>query len=443
MRPSTHLITLILALTVVSIIIGFWLSALNSLLLLLWGALIFAVLVDMVCSVPPKRLGVDAVLPSQGFVGQKIDLVAKIVARKGILPKNLAMRLDTPISFVSDAEFMPLYGKDKSIASNAKNIEITASLLPTKRGEFKVSHLWLKWASRFSLLEFIIALPIDKSLDIIPDISPVLSGAIYTQMYPLAGGQKDMKTRGDGSEFHQLREFSPGMDPRSIDWKRSARMRNLIVRETRVERNHQIILCIDSGRLMAEQLGEMSKLDRAINSALAVCWASGIAGDNVGFYSFDSRPRIFIPASPGRNAFSRIQRTCAQMQYDAQETNHTLGLTQLATKLKKRSLVIIFSDFVDTITAQLMMENMQVLTRQHLIVYIALKDPILDKLTKPENLGFEPIARAVSAHNIIEERRAVLEKLDRMGVLCLDSTPEMLTTNLITRYIDIKLRGMI
>ncbi|WP_182418975.1 DUF58 domain-containing protein [Bartonella sp. HY038] len=437
MRPSIHLITLVLGLTVATIIVAFWFSSLSWLLPFFWAVLMGVLVIDALVSLPPKRIGLIADLPKQGFVGQDIELVAQIFVQKDVLPKDLVMRLDLPLVLVGKPEF------NLSYEQGAKETASRATLLPTKRGKFKIPALWLKWSSKLSLLEFLISFPINKTIDIVPDISPVLSGAIYTQIYPLAGGQKDMKTRGDGSEFHQLREFSAGMDPRSIDWKRSARTRSLIVRETRIERNHQIVLCIDSGRLMAEQLATVSKLDCAINSALAMCWASGIAGDNVGFYSFDSRPRIFIPPAPGRNAFSRIQKTCAQMQYETRETNHTLGLTQLATKLKKRSLVIIFSDFVDTITAELMIENMQVLTRQHLVVYIAMKDPILDKMTKPEVLGLEPIARAVSAHNIIEERRAVLEKLNRMGVLCLDSAPELLTTNLISRYIDIKLRGMI
>jgi uncharacterized protein (DUF58 family) len=193
------------------------------------------------------------------------------------------------------------------------------------------------------------------------------------------------------------------------------------VRETRAERNHQVILCIDSGRLMAEQLAGAPKLDRAINAALAMCWASGLAGDLVGLYSFDSRPRLFIPASPGRAAFPRLQAACAGLRYETQETNHTLGLTHLSGRLKRRSLVVVFSDFVDSITAELMVENIQVLARHHL----------------------DAIARSVSARQILHERRAVLEKLSRLGVLCLDSTPEALTTDLVARYIEIKSRELI
>ena len=104
------------------------------------------------------------------------------------------------------------------------------------------------------MFEIIGTWPLNHSLSVVPDISPILSGQINTRMLPLMAGQKDMQLRGEGSEFHQLRDYVAGMDPRSIDWKRSARMRSLVARETRAEKNHQIMLCLDSGHLMTERL---------------------------------------------------------------------------------------------------------------------------------------------------------------------------------------------
>ena len=115
----------------------------------------------------------------------------------------------------------------------------------------------------------------------------------------------------------------------------------------------------------------------------------------------------------------------------------------LSGRLKRRSLIVIFSDFVDTITAELMIENIQVLARHHFVVYVALRDPMLGKLIEPEETTLDAVARSVAARQILHERRAVMEKLARLGVLCLDSTPEALTSDLIARYIEIKSREMI
>lgn len=439
MRPSSRLIALVLILTAMTVIVSVWRSDMNLPLLILWLALSALTVIDLALSAFSGRVKVQVDMPPQGFVGQTARLTVEIAPHRRSLPSGIEMRLDLAPELATPENTRPAILP----ASDGRQVKSSIDLGLSRRGQYAVHNLWLKWPSRLKLLDMIARLPIKKEITVIPDVSPVLSGAIQTQILPLESGQKDLRLRGEGSEFHQLREFAAGMDPRSIDWKRSARMRSLVVREMRAERNHQIILCVDSGRLMAEQLAGLSKLDRAINAALAMCWAAGLAGDLVGFYSFDSRPRLFVPALPGRPAFPRLQTLCAQLRYETQETNHTLGLTHLSGRLKRRSLIVIFSDFVDTITAELMIENIQVLARHHFIVYVALRDPMLSRLTEPEEMTPDTIARSVAARQILQERRAVLEKLARLGVLCLDSTPEALTTDLVARYIEIKSREMI
>ncbi|MGM4910488.1 DUF58 domain-containing protein [Rhizobium sp. 768_B6_N1_8] len=435
MRPSSLLIALVLAMAALTAIVSVWWRDMSVPLLVAWVVLAAVTTGDLVISALSGGMAVDVDLPQQGFVGHSMPLTVGISRQKGKLPEGIDIRIDAAPELI--------IGERRMERASSGPVRASFDLQLTRRGQFSVRELWLKWPSRLKLIDRIVRLPVAREISVIPDISPVLSGAIKTQILPLEAGQKDLRLRGEGSEFHQLREFASGMDPRSIDWKRSARMRNLVVREMRAERNHQIILCIDSGRLMAEQLGGFTKLDRAINAALAMCWGAGLAGDLVGFYSFDSRPRLFVPALPGRAAFARLQTVCAELRYETQETNHTLGLTHLSGRLKRRSLIVIFSDFVDSITAELMIENIQVLARHHFIVYVALRDPMLAKLTEPEETTLDAIARSVAARQILNERRAVMEKLARLGVLCLDSTPDALTSDLIARYIEIKSREMI
>ncbi|CAN7706220.1 DUF58 domain-containing protein [Rhizobium leguminosarum] len=439
MRPSSTLIALVLISAAVTVFTSVWWRDMSYLLLLMWLALAALTVADLVISNLAGRMTVDFDLPPQGFVGHTAAFTVGIRSQKGALSRKIEIRLDLAPELVVDE----IRWLNPASGAGVGEVKASLDLHLTRRGRYAVHELWLKWSSRLKLLEIIAKMPVGQEIAVQPDISPVLSGAIKTQILPLEAGQKDLRLRGEGSEFHQLREFVSGMDPRSIDWKRSARMRSLVVREMRAERNHQIILCVDSGRLMAEQLAGFTKLDRAINAALAMCWGAGLAGDLVGFYSFDSRPRLFVPALPGRAAFPRLQTVCAGLRYETQETNHTLGLTHLSGRLKRRSLIVIFSDFVDTITAELMIENIQVLARHHFVVYVALRDPMLGKLIEPEETTLDAVARSVAARQILHERRAVMEKLARLGVLCLDSTPEALTSDLIARYIEIKSREMI
>jgi uncharacterized protein (DUF58 family) len=436
MRPSPRLVVLALTLVALSTLVVLLARDAIGWLWILWGGLALVALADLFLSVPRRDLVVDVRVPTTGYTGGSAQLVADVTVRKGVLPPGLVAVLDVPAALGSGIMPDPVQVEDG-------RAQFAVDLPLMRRGAHVIRALSLKWLSRLGLFELITDIRLDRSLTIVPDIAPILSGQINTRMLPLTEGLKDMQLRGEGSEFHQLREFQPGMDPRSIDWKRSARGRSLVARETRAERNHQIMLCLDSGYLMGEHIDGLPKLDRAMNAALAMAWAGGLGGDQVGLYSFDSRPRVFIPPAPGRAAFARLQATCARMGYDSVETNHTLALTHLHGRLKRRSLVIVFSDFVDSITAELLVENIAVMARHHLILYVALRDPALIALAQPTSVSLEAIARSVSATQILRERQSVLDRLARLGVLCLDTTPAALTGALVARYIDIKSRELI
>lgn len=439
MRPTNLLLALAGILAIATIVVHVWLTGLAWLTLPAWLGLMLAGLVDLTLSARSRRMEVEVDLPAKGFVGHPVALRLSVKSRSGPLPPALSARLDLPADLADGRTDLSLPER----AADAISTTFSANLALRRRGHFTVKALWLKWRSRLGLFEIITVTPLNRDIAVVPDISPVLSGAIRSEILLLENGQKDVWLRGEGSEFHQLREFVPGMDSRSIDWKRSARMGDLVVRETRAEKNHQIILCLDRGRLMMEEIGGMTRLDRAIGAALSLCWAAGHAGDLVGLYSFNSRPRQFMPAMPGRLAFQRLQAISADMDYEAHETNHTLGLTHLSGRLKRRSLLVIFSDFADSISAELMVENIGILARHHFIVFVAMKDPELNGLLEPDQPDMNAIARSVAARALIQERRLVMDKLARLGVLCLDSSAETLTSSLIARYIDIKSREVI
>lgn len=437
MRPSPRLLTVALALAALTIAIVLSQPDAGGLVLLVWAALALVGLGDLLTSTPGKTLEVVVAAPKTGHTGAEARLVVQISARKGALPPGLEARLDLDAALGTGDLPPPQRSADNTRAATG------ADLALSRRGVFAVRSVALKWPSKLGLFEIIGTWPLHHALTVVPDISSVLSGQINTRMLPLMEGQKDMQLRGEGSEFHQLRDFAAGMDPRSIDWKRSARVRALVARESRAERNHQIILCLDSGHLMTERIGGLSKLDRAINAALAMAWAGGLGGDQVGLYSFDSQPRVFVPPAPGRAAFARLQATCAALNYESVETNHTLGLSHLSGRLARRSLIIVFSDFVDSITAELMVENLTVLTRRHLVLFVALRDPALAALAQPDQVSMDAVAQSVAATQLLRERRQVLDRLVRLGVICLDTTPEALTPALVSRYIDIKSRELI
>lgn len=437
MRPSRRLLVLVLTLAAITFALGLSVDDRIDLAAVLWGALLLVGLADLALSPSARSFRVELDAPKTGFVGRDAELAITLTRAKGTLPSILSFRLQVNDVLRPRPETLTVANDGMTEA------EFTWPLGLLRRGEGRVTRLYMHYSSRLGLFELLPDWPVDISLAVVPDISPVTSGDIHTQMLPLLDGLKDMNLRGQGSEFHQLQEFQTGMDPRSIDWKRSARLREIVARETRAERNHQIVLAIDCGHLMAERVGQLSKLDTAINAALALTWAGGLGGDQVGFFSFDATPGQFLPPRPGRRAFGQIQSHSAALEQSGDETNHTLGLTQVNQNLSQRSLIVVFSDFVDTVTAELLIENLAVLRRQHLVLYVALRDPELKRISEPDTPGMTQVARAVSAQQMLRERDGVMDRLRRLGILCLDQEPQGLTPALVSRYMDIKARELI
>ena len=235
----------------------------------------------------------------------------------------------------------------------------------------------------------------------------------------------------------------PGLDPRAIDWKASARHRKLLCQEFRAERNHQVILALDTGHLMSEPLGGIPKLDHAVNAGLLLAYFCLRTGDRVGLYGFDETVRCFGEPAGGMAAFPRLQRLTAELDYHRSETNFTLGLSDLSTRLRRRSLVILLTDFVDTISAELMVDNVQRLSRRHLVVFVTLRDPTLEAIAAAPPVTLEALHRAVVAGDFVREREVVLQRLRRLGVHCLDVPPARVSMHLVNRYLDIKRRELV
>ncbi|MEM7058783.1 MAG: DUF58 domain-containing protein [Pseudomonadota bacterium] len=434
MRPSTRLMVLAIGAFAVSMLAIAVDRMPDATGLYLFGALGLFVVADIFISRARGSWAVDFDGPTELFINENSDFSLRLSAESA-LPRDMRARVDWPRGLEGPEEVY-LEPQEEGLGTNL-------NVRATERGRWPIERLWLSWASQLGLISFCPRLGVDARIDAVPNVRPVQSGEIDVKVQSTLFGVKENFLKGEGSEFHQLRDWVQGMDPRTIDWKQSARHRALVAKEMRAERNHHVILALDNGFLMRERLGGVPKIDHAVNAALAVAWAAGQGGDLVGLYAFDSQPRMYLPPEPGRAAFPRLRTRMAELEYASVETNHTLGMARLHQRLKRRSLVVVFSDFVDTTTAELLVENITVLNKAHVIVFVALRDPELEAIANGNPDGMTDVARAVSAAEMLRERRVVMERLQRLGVFVVDALPDAVTARLISTYLTIKSREII
>jgi uncharacterized protein (DUF58 family) len=212
----------------------------------------------------------------------------------------------------------------------------------------------------------------------------------------------------------------------------------LLAREFRIEENNNLVLAIDSGRLMCEPVDGVPKVDRAVTAALLTAFIALKGGDLVSLFGFDARPRVSSGAVRGSASFAMIQKRAAEIDYSTEETNFTLALTTLAAKLDRRSLVIIFTDFVDPISAELMLRTVGRLTERHLVLFMMMKDVELETLADMPPATPEDVARSVTAGGLLRERQVVIGRLRLLGAHVIEADHQRLGPTLIERYIQLK-----
>ncbi len=395
--------------------------------------------IDALRVLSPHRLRVELTAPDTLFIGREEQLVLRL-AFAGAPRATTVSRL-----IELDEEFLDPIAPDLiELPQGDDWAEQRLRLRPRRRGTASIRRLWLRWRGPWGLFERIWSDPCERRMPVVPDVLSVRAMALRFFGSPRAqAGWKTERFLGDGSEFESLRKYVPGLDPRGIDWKASARHLKLLVRNFRAERNHQVVMAIDTGHLMREPLAGVPRLDHAVNSALLLSYFCLHTGDRVGLYGFDARPRFFLEPVAGRAAFPRLQQRTADLEYGTDETNYTLAMMELGTRLRRRSLVIVFTDFSDSITAELMLDNLDRLARKHVVLFVALDDPGLEDVERARPDSLSQLGRSVVAADLRTERRSVLARLRRAGVHVLDTQPGAVSLELVNRYLDIKRRELV
>lgn len=399
------------------------------------AAFVLAMGLDYVLAPSRRRVQCDIKMPDTLFIGDQDEARVRLF---------LPTRRPVPVQVAVDlSDNLVPQRMLRGRASQSGGL-FRVDLIPTRRGTISVDRVWARYSGPLGLLSRQVKVPVRRHAAVVPNIRPVKKTALrFFVERDFRAGLKIEKYSGDGTEFDSLREYHVGDDNRSIDWKSTARHKKLVARQFRAERNHQIILAVDTGHLMAEPLQGIPKLDHAINATLLLSYLSLRAGDRVGLYTFGSNVGLWLQPQGSVHAHKVITQLTGEIEYSDAETNFTLGLTSLATRLRRRSLVIVMTDFVDTVTAELMLENIDRLAKRHVVIFVGLRDPGLVAIANQEPSSRIRLNQAVVADSLLRDRYLVFRRLQRMGVYALDEEPKRVSSELINTYLDIKRRERI
>ena len=319
-----------------------------------------------------------------------------------------------------------------------------------RRGTYRLEMLHVFATGALGLCRAEFSVPLEREVQVLPGLLEAARENARAERSQRRVGLRRSKLRGDGGSFESLAEYVRGDDPRRLDWKASARHRRPIVRRFETERTQNLLLCLDTGRAMAERTqaataGEPSgvaarnRLDHACEAASVLASVARTFSDPTGLFAFSDR--VQSQRLPHATGWRKIPGLLAELRAQPIEPDYPTCLTQLGHLLPRRSLVVFFSDLLDPVTSEPLARALHPLARRHLVLLVALRNPELEALASgPAEDSDQALSRAAAAEMLGERERA-LAGLRSRGVAVLDVSPGRTVELAVSRYLEIKASG--
>jgi uncharacterized protein (DUF58 family) len=350
-------------------------------------------------------------------------------------PVRLRVRDDVPASFRVDRRGASIEipaGGDASVAYVAR---------PRYRGSFRFGDIHVRAIGPLDLVERQSVARAAAPANVYPDLREIRRYDITTRRgLAYDAGQRRARIPGAGSVFERLREYEPDDDPRSISWTATARRGRPISVEYETERQQRILVVLDAGRTMASTLGELTKLDHAVNTALMLSYVATAKGDEVGILGYSDEIRSFLPARRGRRQFLRVTEALRRLEVTTTESDPRAAFEFLRARAARRALVVLFTDLVDIDASRALVTAVTRLAGNNLVLCCVLADPRLAELARDAPASTAAAYERTVAQTVLEDRARVLAVLRQRGIHTVDVPSDRLTVAVIQRYLELKKR---
>jgi uncharacterized protein (DUF58 family) len=313
-----------------------------------------------------------------------------------------------------------------------------------RRGSWPLGIIALRVRAALGLMQRTLRYPDgERRIIVTPSVSGVRRYRLLTLQHRMKDvGVRSTRRRGEGTTFSHLREYQRGDDPRHIDWKATARRRQLIAREHTVEQGQTVIIAVDLGRMMTQLAGPLPRLEYALNSSLVLADIVASSGDRVGVIAFDDDVRTFVPPMGGPGAVARVRDALVPLRASMVEPDYALAFRTLTARHRKRSLIVLFTDVIDVRASQALIAHTTRSVARHLPLVVALRNEALITTAAADTGGqSRALYERAAAEELLQARDEALLRMRRSGVSVLDVAPEAMTAAVINRYLELKARA--
>ncbi len=280
-----------------------------------------------------------------------------------------------------------------------------------------------------------------STVRVYPDFARIVQYTLLATDHRLSKiGVLQQRRRGEGSEFHQLRDYRQDDSPRQIDWNATSRVARLISREYQDERDQQLMLVIDAGSRMRAKDDDLSHFDHALNASLLLAYVALRQGDAAGLCTFGQLTPRYVSPRPSQATMSRLLNAVFDVQPSVLTPDYVGVAQQLRRSLSRRTLVVVVTTLRDE-DREAILEAAQLLRRHHVLVVADLRETALLTARQKPIASLDDALTYAAAVDYLERRRHTALALRRHGVSVIDTPAGELAKRLVNLYWEKKRTG--
>lgn len=431
--PAKNTFYLLGLLIVIGITASIW-----SPMITLWKvalAIIAIILVfDLILSFLSQPISVNRVVPGSIPLGVSRDIHLRFSNNSN---RTIDLQAFDHFPLEVSSKGLPV---SLSIPAN-QYADILYTIVANQRGKLTFDKTQIKLLSPLRFWYRNLMLETNNQTNVYPNFAAISHYALLATDNNLSQmGIIKKRRRGEGQDFHQLREYREGDAIRQIDWKATSRMKKLISREYQDERDQEIIFMLDCGHRMLAKDDDLSHFDHTLNALLLLSYVALSQGDAVGLTTFSGNDSRWISPRKGKHTVQDILNTVYDLQPSSFSPDYSKAATELLIRHKKRALVIILTNARDEDSDDLL-PAINLLKKRHLVLLASLREESIEKLLHKPIDGIQDAIDVSATHHYLETRKNTFDQLLANGVTTMDVTPQNLTVGLINSYLGIKSSG--
>lgn len=322
-----------------------------------------------------------------------------------------------------------------------RSVSVSQDFTPDRRGRFELGEIVIRTTGPLGLAVRQQKRRKSEEVKVLPRFRSRTEAELKVRRVRLDIGTRSARTRGAGSDFEQLREYSVDDQFRHIDWAATARSNQAIVRTYRSERNQTVINVLDNGRLMATQVAGVPRMEHAIDAIMALTTVATGLNDRAGLLAFDRSVRTVVPASSQRGQLARVTNALFDLDPDLTESDYEGAFREILSRFARRTMIVLHTDLAEAAVVEALLPALGLLARSHVVVVAAVRDVEVERWAGESPEHPDEAYRHVAAKRVLQQRVLTVARLRKVGAEVIDATPDDLAPLLMDHYLRVKSSG--